>query len=681
MLHLKLNHVYVILLLCTVCACSFSGEPLKVGAVTQGAISITFDDGTRTQYTRAFSLMRARDITGTFYIPTGNFTAFNKISVGELLEMQNAGNEIGSHGVNHLDFSKLTIEQMHYECSASKQYLEANGLKIDNFAYPFGTGNLSLANSVVSQYYRSARIVYYTPMKAGSAPFQLPGYHGESSGSEYSTLLSRLKGAVDRAVNNNEWTIFYFHNLLSKSELALMYGGIAEPEFVAFLDYARASGVRILTVNQALNLAVAPTGSIIINGGDTHTASELATLSLTYPDAKSDICQVRYSNDGVWDTERWESPAATKSWTLTSGDGTKTVYYQISNVAGLTSTTYSDSIKLDTTPPTGSIVVNGGDSSTASASVTLSVAYSDADSGVAQVRYGSDGNWDSESWEPPSATRAWTLTFGEGTKTVYYQVKDNAGVTSTTYYDTITLRTTTPNPPPDSSNTKSTIDKTKPIANAGLDLTVNENATVILDGSASRDNIGVVSYTWKFKDGTDKTLTGKKQSYMFTTPGVYPITLKVNDAAGNMANDTVVVTVLDITDPVADAGQDQYITLDSSVSFYAGESNDNVGLFSIEWDFGDGVTGIGKNVTHTYVSAGNYVVTLTVKDQAGNSGIDTVVVAVSEGGALQLWHRAGETLSIILTGTAIAVWFARKQINTSSKSRKSKKPNSSLPLI
>jgi parallel beta-helix repeat protein len=106
----------------------------------------------------------------------------------------------------------------------------------------------------------------------------------------------------------------------------------------------------------------APTGSIIINSGESSTASTSVTLTLTAADATSNIYQIRFSNDGIWDTEQWEAPASIKTWTLTSGDGIKTVYYQIMDNAGLVSITYSDTITL-TSPPTDS-----GDSGTSSGS-------------------------------------------------------------------------------------------------------------------------------------------------------------------------------------------------------------------------------------------------------------------------------------------------------------------------
>jgi thermitase len=90
-----------------------------------------------------------------------------------------------------------------------------------------------------------------------------------------------------------------------------------------------------------------PTGSLQINNGDTYTNSNTVTLTLTATDSISGVNQVKYSNDGVWDTETWETLTSTKAWTLPSGDGAKTVYCQIQNNAGL-NTTVSASTTLYT---------------------------------------------------------------------------------------------------------------------------------------------------------------------------------------------------------------------------------------------------------------------------------------------------------------------------------------------
>jgi len=92
-----------------------------------------------------------------------------------------------------------------------------------------------------------------------------------------------------------------------------------------------------------------PSASILINNGDAYTASVSVTLMLYYSDPESGVKDCKYSNDHVSWTS-WENCSTTKSWALAPGDGSKTVYYQVRNNAGLV-TEVSDSIILDTAPP------------------------------------------------------------------------------------------------------------------------------------------------------------------------------------------------------------------------------------------------------------------------------------------------------------------------------------------
>ncbi len=62
-------------------------------------------------------------------------------------------------------------------------------------------------------------------------------------------------------------------------------------------------------------------------------------------------------------------------------------------------------------------------------------------------------------------------------------------------------------------------------------------------------------------------------------------------------------------------------TLDASAS-----SSPNGAIVSYDWDFGDGATGSGLVVTHTYEEKGQYSVTLVVTDSEGQTGAKTLVV-------------------------------------------------------
>ena len=66
----------------------------------------------------------------------------------------------------------------------------------------------------------------------------------------------------------------------------------------------------------------------------------------------------------------------------------------------------------------------------------------------------------------------------------------------------------------------------------------------------------------------------------------------------------------------------------TTVSLDASASAPADSMRSYEWDFGDGESGTGKTVEHTYDSAGEYDVTLTVTDSNGDTDTRTETVSV-----------------------------------------------------
>ncbi len=67
------------------------------------------------------------------------------------------------------------------------------------------------------------------------------------------------------------------------------------------------------------------------------------------------------------------------------------------------------------------------------------------------------------------------------------------------------------------------------------------------------------------------------------------------------------------------------------VDFSGTATTDGTGL-DFAWDFGDGGTGVGSQVSHTFEAPGSYDVELTVTDQCGFSQSETVTIVVSPQG-------------------------------------------------
>jgi hypothetical protein len=208
-----------------------------------------------------------------------------------------------------------------------------------------------------------------------------------------------------------------------------------------------------------------PTGSVIIDDGDEATTNREVVLGITFTHNFTEtmeagpgpetIFTVRFTESGTWGSEPWETPTGTRPWTLSEGDGVKTVRYQVRDLAGRVSETYSDTIVYDTTAPTGSIAINDGATRTNISTVMLGLTFEDAGSGVDRILLSLTEDFHSHTDREPTATLQWVLEDGEGPKTLYYRVVDRAGWVSHTYNATIIVDTIPPEVmsggPPDGS--------------------------------------------------------------------------------------------------------------------------------------------------------------------------------------------------------------------------------------
>lgn len=169
-----------------------------------------------------------------------------------------------------------------------------------------------------------------------------------------------------------------------------------------------------------------------------YTGAVAVTVGVTATGAD----QIQLSNDGSTFGAWTAIPASkTVSHTLTSGDGQKTVSarFRLSSSPAVVSEVVTANTTLDTVAPTGSLAINGGAPVTTSVLVTLAIAATDVS--PLQMRLQNEGGaWGP--WEPLASPRAWSLSGGNGAKTVKMELRDAAGNTSGTYTATIQLQTT-----------------------------------------------------------------------------------------------------------------------------------------------------------------------------------------------------------------------------------------------
>ncbi len=180
-----------------------------------------------------------------------------------------------------------------------------------------------------------------------------------------------------------------------------------------------------------------------------------------------------------------------------------------------------------------------------------------------------------------------------------------------------------------------------PVANSGIDQSVNEGSTIALDGSASTDPDGnSLSYRWMAPVGiTMSSTTVVKPT--FTAPEItvntdFTFTLVVNDGMVDSPADQVVVTIKQVNkSPIANGGIDQSVFEGAVVTLDGTASSDPEGnSLTYKWSAPVGIilssTSIAKpTFTASEVNANtDYTFFLVVNDGITDSPIDQVIIAV-----------------------------------------------------
>jgi probable HAF family extracellular repeat protein len=151
------------------------------------------------------------------------------------------------------------------------------------------------------------------------------------------------------------------------------------------------------------------------------------------------------------------------------------------------------------------------------------------------------------------------------------------------------------------------------------------------DGSGSTDDRGILSWAWTANGQTIGLLPAKFIGVQFSAPQTVDVTLTVTDARG---------ATNAMTKPVVVGGPNQppvasfTFSCDNSTrvcGFNGTGSTDDLGIVSYNWTFGDGATGTGASLSHTYPAAGSYPVTLTVADGGGLTSSLTATVTLASG--------------------------------------------------
>ncbi len=255
---------------------------------------------------------------------------------------------------------------------------------------------------------------------------------------------------------------------------------------------------------------------------------------------------------------------------------------------------------LTNSMPDGSIIINSGADYTDSTTATLALSATD-NTGItgyylstsSSVPSASAPGWTTvASSTSYSANVPYTLSSGDGSKTVYVWYKDATGNVSATASDSITLDTTNP-----------AVTITSPTSNSTYTIT---GGTVSLGGSASDSRSGVNSVTWSNNRGGSGTASGTTSwsiSGITLSNGDNIITITARDRANNTNSDTITVsipqTTMDATALYNFNEESGTIATDSS-----GNGNNGT-IYGASWTTGRSGDGLSFDGANDYVNLGD----------------------------------------------------------------------------
>jgi hypothetical protein len=183
-----------------------------------------------------------------------------------------------------------------------------------------------------------------------------------------------------------------------------------------------------------------------------------------------------------------------------------------------------------------------------------------------------------------------------------------------------------------------------PLADAGLDQEVRKSATVLLDGTGSRDPDGrIETYSWSIRTPSGDTITPdcadcNRTRFTPTETGRYHVTLTVTDEGGTNSSDTLYVDVSPGTEPTISLAGPQQSTEGLTETYSANLDAGTAPLDYVVWSI-DGVEIANHSLsadqsTDTamkyFPTAGSPSITATVYDTDGQTDKTSLAVTVRQ---------------------------------------------------
>ena len=227
--------------------------------IDQGFVSLTFDDGYYSAYSKGLPILDAAGIKSTFYTITTlvGDTVDGYVTQSQLQALYKNGHEIGNHTRTHPFLSTVSSTQLTSETSGAQQDLQGWGYNPTTFAYPYddygGSSTSTVVAAVKTTGVRGARDSDYGGYNNSTTfPLLL-----DSMPSEYdlgTDNVATVTGWIQQAVANNMWVIILWHRVDETDPNTGTPNSISVPSTViqGVVNYIVQNNIHVVTDSEGL---------------------------------------------------------------------------------------------------------------------------------------------------------------------------------------------------------------------------------------------------------------------------------------------------------------------------------------------------------------------------------------------------------------------------------------------
>ncbi len=168
------------------------------GPLPQGAVCLTFDDGTEDTYRYAFPVLQRLGLPATVFMITDNIGKPGSLNLHQMQEMHRGRITFGSHTDRHAYLPGLSLEACRKELQISKEKLESLlGQPVDLLSYPGGGYTAPVMELAAHLGYRAACTTNRGCQRRPIDPLALRRITAHSWGPSFLGVGIRVSGFYD----------------------------------------------------------------------------------------------------------------------------------------------------------------------------------------------------------------------------------------------------------------------------------------------------------------------------------------------------------------------------------------------------------------------------------------------------------------------------------------------------